>query len=82
MAERIEADSTTIWKRAYPWDEWTDGSIWKVTQQEDFPHTTAKSFQVRLYGIARMRHMRVHTKVVGDDTVLFQFFKEEEKETA
>lgn len=44
-------------KRAYPWDEWTDGATWEILSGVDFTGK-AEAFRNRLYDVAKRRGMR------------------------
>lgn len=77
MAERIE---TYQWKMGggggskYPWDEWADGTIWRLTKEEDFPYANAKSLRVRLYKVANERGMKVRSAIEDGGALVFQFY--------
>ena len=52
----------------YPWEQWFDGQVWKLTKGADFL-TNPESFR-RTAGMAAARmHVHAETRVVGD--VLF-----------
>lgn len=55
----------------YPWDEWCDGRIWKVTQGVDF-HIKTVSFRQNLAYVATRRKLRLRTRII-DNTMVFQF---------
>lgn len=78
MAQRIEAFSGgTAHRGAYPWDEWMDGSIWRVFQQEDFPLTTIDGFRSTLAARARAQNKKVRTARIRLDKkegIEFQFY--------
>jgi hypothetical protein len=74
MAEILEDfDFTKKRKRAssYPWEEWFDGQIRKLTQEVDFPGS-ATNFRVRLYREAKRRGYVLQTRVVNDDAIVVQ----------
>jgi hypothetical protein len=58
----------------YPWDEWADGSIWKVKTGKDF---TCKptGFRKALQAQAAKREMQVQVRNEKDGLV-FQFYLE------
>lgn len=58
----------------YPWDEWSDGSIWKVCRGKDFT-TTTTNFRTGIYVKAATLGMAAHVSVPDGDTVVFQFYK-------
>lgn len=79
MAERLRAfdftkpsEITASEKASYPWDEWFDGDIWKITQGEDFdPHPLMMERIIRTRitarkGKVRMRHL------TGENALVFQ----------
>jgi hypothetical protein len=53
MAEKL-ADMPSKRGRAqkHPWDEWADGSVWKITKDQDFSGAV-ESMRTQLYGKAR-----------------------------
>lgn len=78
MAERIEEftpRSNHTWSK-YPWEQWTDGSIWRIAPGEDFDstHSTMRSV---LYQRARLIGMRVRVRLAANpaptDVIEFQF---------
>lgn len=85
MAERIEDFPTPIQERK-PWDEWTDGSTWRLERGEDYPaevrvnSKTGKQinptddFRNRLYTQAARRKLSVRTKKLVEDGKEFLIF--------
>lgn len=73
MAERISQFSPRRIGRPalYPWDEWTDGSAWRITRGVDFD-ISPKSMSGILYGYATRQGSSVKVAVDGD-AVEFQF---------
>lgn len=62
MAERIEefpAEQRPPTRR-YPWDDWTDGSVWRLVRGEDYDQETDQ-FRNRLYPQAHRRGLKVRT---------------------
>jgi hypothetical protein len=60
----------------YPWDEWTDGSIWQILQGRDYDVAT-RSVQASLFSHATSTDLRVRTRRVfvdGRDGLVFQYF--------
>lgn len=56
----------------HPWDEWADGSAWKITQGEDFTGDL-ESMRTQLYGKARTLEKTVELVVDKDEkTITFQ----------
>lgn len=60
----------------YPWDTWTDGSIWEVTQGEDYK-SQSQTFRSILHTQATKIGKKVRANV-SDDRVVFQFYTPEE----
>jgi len=71
--EQMEPPASVL--RRYPWDEWTDGSTWIATPNEDFT-CKVSSFRAALYDYATRGNMRVHSTVLDSGEVKFQFFSE------
>jgi len=61
-------------KRVYPWDEWLDGQVWRLTRGEDF-NCLASSFQCMVSRVAKVRGLLCSTAREGDDAVIVQAFK-------
>ena len=62
MADRIDefpAEQRPPTRR-YPWDEWTDGSPWKLVRGEDFDQEVDQ-FRNRLYPQAKRRGLKVRS---------------------
>jgi hypothetical protein len=55
----------------YPWDEWFDGSIWKLTRGEDFDATT-NSMRMMTYKNGERRGIKVKTSIQDENTLLIQ----------
>lgn len=78
MAERID-NVTPLRGRApiYPWDEWTDGSAWRIRRGVDF-ETSTQSMRSVLTTYAGRNNLNVRTSVPDASTVEFQFYAVEE----
>jgi hypothetical protein len=50
----------------YPWAEWLDGRVWKLTQGEDFP-SKPRIFGNMARASGARRGVKVETRVDGDD---------------
>ncbi len=52
----------------YPWDEWLDGSVWRITRGADFD---AKPSSVRsgVYRSAQQRGLRTESRIEGDSVI-------------
>lgn len=63
MAQKVdkmpELERTFVSK--YPWDEWLNGDIWELTENQDIP--TAKTFQSTVQAAAKRRGMKARTRV-------------------
>ena len=55
----------------YPFDDWLDGGIWKLTSPEDFS-VRPSSLRTNLFRQAGIRGGRVRTSIDGD-SVIIQF---------
>lgn len=61
----------------YPWDAWTDGSVWEVQNGRDFT-CLPDYFQSSLYRVAKQRGMKVRSRVSSrrpGGLVQFQFLR-------
>lgn len=59
----------------YPWDKWTDGSIWQVKKGEDFTCSLG-SFIAGASSVAHRRSMRVRmNQDKVNETITFQFYE-------
>lgn len=70
MASKVKKFEFRPGPNTYPWDQWLDGSIWKLKQGEDFATDPAK-FRTTIYQAARRNNKIVRTSVV-EDTVMLQ----------
>lgn len=48
----------------YPFDDWFDGALWRLSRGEDFAVTPA-SLRSTIYAAAKRRGVRVETRIVG-----------------
>lgn len=64
MAERVNSFPPSK-QTSYPWSDWFDGSIWKLTQGEDFT-STFLAFRTLCYQTASRKNMRVQTRQDGN----------------
>lgn len=74
----VKLDEMPKKRGRYPWDEWTDGSVVKVTQGEDF-QTAVESFRTQLYGKARSLGKKVEL-VIEDKSITFRMYPKPETE--
>lgn len=72
MAERVNDALAPRRRRFYPWEKWTDGSVWRAKQGEDFTCNPA-SFQTALHLRARQEGKSVVTGSPEEGIVEFQF---------
>lgn len=71
LRERITYPPSQI-EEIYPYDEWFDGSVWRLKMYEDF-WVQPKSMQSALYQAARKRKLKVKTHLPNtDDSVYIQ----------
>jgi hypothetical protein len=85
MAKRLEKfpGDTPRGPRRYPWNEWTDGSVWEIRRGEDYDAAT-ENMRVNLHMKADSLAKKVRTKKVRDDQgegLVFQFFDPDQNET-
>lgn len=52
--------------RGYPWVDWLDGHVWKLTQEEDFPESTPRKLATAAHSAAKFRYIKVRTRVDGN----------------
>ena len=66
MAERVDAmPAGGITRAKYPWDEWLDGSTWKLTRGTDFICSTSSMSTGAVQKGLRMG-LKVETRMAGD----------------
>jgi hypothetical protein len=73
MSEILENYDFPLWGPKdclYPYDEWFDGQIWKISKGIDFD-CTLESMRVSLFTTAKKRGIRIRTARKGD-TLIFQ----------
>jgi len=56
----------------YPWGQWLDGSVWKITKDSDF-HIGLGGFMYKVYSEASKRDLIVRVKL-QDSSVVVQAF--------
>lgn len=78
MAERIDNLTPLRGRRSiYPWDEWMDGSAWRIRRGEDF-EVSAESMAQHIRNRARDGGMSAHARLTDDgEAVEFQIFTKE-----
>lgn len=79
MAKRVrEVPNIPSRRPTYPWDDWADGSIWELTQGEDFD-VTVFSLRNQCYMIAVKRGLKCETHIHGEKLYI-QFYEKEEEQ--
>lgn len=77
MAERIDKLEPLRGRPAiYPWEQWLDGSAWRIRRGEDFeipPGSMAAIIRQR----ADREGMTATCRMVGQDAIEFQVYGEE-----
>jgi hypothetical protein len=63
--ELPEALGRTGRSASYPWDEWLDGRVWRLTRGEDF-HSKPRYFGNMAQVSGARRGVKVETRVDGD----------------
>jgi len=74
MSEILENYDFPLWGPKdclYPYDEWFDGQIWKISKGIDF-NCTIESMRISLFNQAKKRGIKVRTSKKGNDTLIFQ----------
>lgn len=80
--EEFEFTRTYGNKPKYPWDEWLDGSIWKLVNGEDFQGVSSKHFSSSIYNNARKRGMKARIQALdAGDTLVVQAYEPENKKS-
>lgn len=71
MAQRLDSYDFPPGGRAgkYPWDEWLDGSVWRLIGGEDFT-TPARNFRRQVISVAQRRGLKAQTTVRDGDVIL------------
>jgi hypothetical protein len=80
VAERIAELNKQATKAKYPWDEWTDGSVWVAYAGQDY-NCSDQSFRQGLHVHRRNMtdqgyNVRLETAVPTEGQVQFQFIYE------
>jgi len=57
----------------YPWDEWSDGRVWRLTRGEDF-NSDPKSFRVLVHRTAKSRGLKARTHIESQDVFVLAFY--------
>ncbi len=73
MAEKLENHEFSVVlgrPPKYPWDEWLDGSTWRITRGQDFD-VEPSSMRKGASQAASRRGLRAQTQI-EDDSVIFR----------
>lgn len=62
----------------YPWDEWMDGSTWRITRGADFD-VKVLSIRSGVHRCARQRGLRSEARIEGDSLIFRATPKEGEE---
>lgn len=74
MATKLKNYKFKHGRSIYPWDKWTDGSVWKIVQGEDFD-TTTSSMRAQLFNRGKKEGLNLRTNLEGTGVLIFQFFE-------
>lgn len=78
MAERLKSyEFSGVGITTYPWDEWLDGSIWRLEKGRDF-ECRYNSFRSHVHVEAKKRGLRVRTSGETATTLVIQAYKPSE----
>ncbi len=55
----------------YPWNQWLDGQIWKLTRGEDFMRSPS-AVRAAAWSYARYRHWKISCSVPDNNTLIIQ----------
>lgn len=69
MAERLVNWPDRSTPTIYPWDEWLDGSVWRLNPGEDFK-CALPSVRLYAYRAASERRVKVRTSKDGDSLLV------------
>lgn len=75
MAERLTSLDRSR-PTLYPWRQWLDGSPWRISRGEDFA-VSAESMAAQIRMRATREGLKVFARCPDEDTVEFQFSREE-----
>lgn len=71
MARKVQELPSRSRSENYPYDEWFDGDIWEISQDEDFPKANVNSMRANLQGAAKRRGLKLTTRLDGE-SIVFQ----------
>lgn len=78
MARELEAFPEKHGNSKYDWTQWLNGRPWQLVQGEDFDIPLG-SFRTSAIQAAKERGGKVRTSKTGENTLVIQFYKPEEK---
>jgi hypothetical protein len=76
MAERLDSFPASQQSR-YPWDEWLDGSPWRLMKGQDFQSATP-TFRANAQIQAKKRDGRIRSRAIktdGHEALVIQFLR-------
>lgn len=79
MAERLDEwpEEFSRYTARYPWTEWMDGKVWKITHGEDF-QCEIENMRQNIYSKAFSNGMKARTTTrLADGVIVFQFITED-----
>ena len=68
-------------RQIYPWNDWLDGRVWRLTRGTDFKSET-KSFASTAAVAADRRGLKLRTTRPDADTVVIQAYRVEAEDSA
>lgn len=77
MAEALDDYHFTSRGARYPWREWCDGRIWRITQGVDF-EVSVETMRDQIYARARLHGWAVKTSIEGDESLVFKVIRDDE----
>ena len=82
MARRLKDDYNFGGTRGrhdlYPWDEWLDGSVWRIRRGEDF-EVSIVAIRSAVHQAAARRGHKVETATEDEDTLVLRAYDGGEK---
>ncbi len=69
MATTLESYDFKVTRGKYPWEEWLDGSIWRLSKGEDFQCEPA-TFRSSAISKAKRLGINLKSSVAGDQVVI------------
>lgn len=82
MAQRLEVEDleSTVGRPAkYPWGDWTDGTVWKAVQGEDYRKAETLKGSLRQHAVKNGLRVVIVEPLLEPGTVHFQFTKKSDR---